>query len=122
MNLNYYLLEDVILHFLFGNILQISNTGDYNNHSNTSVQHRNSINSGCNLNTGKCAANITNSGQGCRGLDDDTLSSEASEPHSTPPSSISSVSEDTVSIFKNNLIKVAMAIFHKIILCEFKNT
>lgn len=29
--------------------------------------------------------------------DDDALSSEASEPHSTPPSSVSSVSDDTVS-------------------------
>ncbi|XP_071516564.1 terminal nucleotidyltransferase 4B-like [Panulirus ornatus] len=62
------------------NHLQVTSDNQYNSNKNNNNNNNNN-----------------NSRNKSSVADDDTLSSEASEPHSTPPSSVSSVSDDTDS-------------------------
>lgn len=66
------------------NIIQVLPVNQYN--KNTSNKNTDNLNNNSSINNNNNNNN-----------DEDGLSSEASEPHSTPPSSVSSVSEDTDS-------------------------
>lgn len=68
------------------------NPAEHHYNFNNSNHNNNNINNN-NNNGSSTIRNLKGGGGG----EEEALSSEASEPHSTPPSSVSSVSDDTVS-------------------------